>query len=226
VKLRALAIERAADESNPLNNVSELDLQDALQRMWRKRWAEARRRKRDVQDRPEVVKKRQVATLALMRKKRYAVLHLSNDSLLCIVVHVVTLFYNRASTQWVQGLDKAKKSKPEFFTEETYARAKISCLPANMPDFVRNLGQDGDSPGTFVVLQQPWLTQEALGYQKLGRDNRDIFKETVRYEDKEGESGSSKPRNDTPPWLVDQDWLDLNKDEEEKNQEVEDADEA
>jgi hypothetical protein len=64
-------------------------------------------------------------------------------------------------------------------------------------------------------MQQPWLTQEALGYQKIGRDNRDIWKETVRYNDAEGEPGTSKPRDDTPPWLVDQDWLVLNNGEEE-----------
>jgi hypothetical protein len=45
----------------------------------------------------------------------------------------------------MQGLDKAKKAKPNTFTDETYARARVSCLPANMPDFVRH----DDAAGTF-----------------------------------------------------------------------------
>jgi hypothetical protein len=69
-KLRVLAVERAADESNPLHSASELDLCNALQTLWRKRWAEARRRLRDAQNRPEVLKKRKERTLSLMRKKR------------------------------------------------------------------------------------------------------------------------------------------------------------
>jgi hypothetical protein len=47
------------------------------------------------------------------------------------------MFSNRASSQWQEGLAKAKHAKPDQFTDETYARAQVACMPANMPDFAR-----------------------------------------------------------------------------------------
>jgi hypothetical protein len=77
--------------------------------------------------------------------------------------------------------------------------------------------------GNFVVMPQPWLTLEALTYQALGRANRNVFKETVNFDAYEegGEPGSSKPRPDTPSWLIDQDWVELYKEEEEEEEEEE-----
>jgi hypothetical protein len=180
VKLRAMALQRAAEESNPLHGVGDLDLQNALTRLWRKRWSEARRRQINTQDRPDVVRKRRESTLGLVRKKR-------------------------GSAQWTQGLAKYKLANPNEFTEETYARAVVACLPANMPDISRP-----DKTGNFVVRPQPWLTQEALDYQTIGRDNRNVFQETVTYDYDEGQPGTSKPRQNTPAWLVDTEWMDLN----------------
>jgi len=96
------------------------------------------------------------------------------------------------------------KEDPDLFTVETFQRAKEACLPAHMPDFLR----PGGAKRQFTLLSQPWMTAEALGYQKIGRDNRSVFKETIEYYTADDERvGTSKPRPDTPPWMIDQDYM-------------------
>ena len=182
-RILKLGTQRAACTEHPLHSLllKPLLMRRLVSKVWAGRWTETRRRVRDKLIRPEIQAQRDARSVNLLRKRR-------------------------ASHSWTATLKKLKANSkdansPFFQDDHSYNLALESCRAVYLPDFDRGKDAKGNDEGPYVLRLQPWLTEDALGFQELARNNRPIFGDTVAYVISE-QPGTSKPPKDIPAWML------------------------
>jgi len=201
-KVLKLGTQRAAEPHHALHSLKHRPevLRDLASRVWASRWKEYRRRARDKENRPEIVKQRDARSINRLRKRRAS------------LVWTKVLVTLRAKE--LQSEEDEASPFHELRDDHAFSLAKESCKAAYLPDFDRP-----DEKGPFVLRLQPWLTEAVLGYQELALTHRPQFADTIPYIISE-EPGTTKPPKNTPRWMLaedDDDMVDLTKEQREAN---------